>query len=137
MKYTRSELREKVMVILYQIDFYKRENIEYDIKNIVKENIDIENEFVNLLVFGVTQNEKELIKTIEKYLKDWNFKRLGFTDQSILKLSAFELLYTNTPNVVVINEAVELAKKYSDEKVVPLVNAILDSILDNEVKNEL
>ncbi len=137
MKYTRSELREKVMIILYQIDFYKRESIDFDIKEVIKENLTIENEFANSLVFGVLEKEKELVILIEKYLKDWSFKRLGFTDQAILKLSSFELLYMSTPNVVVINEAVELAKKYSDEKVVPLINAVLDSILDNEAKDEL
>lgn len=137
MKYTRSELREKVMVILYQIDFYKKENMEFETKNVIKEQIEIENEFVNLLVYGVLEKEKEIIKLIEKYLKNWSFKRLGNTDQAILKLSVFELLHTSTPKVVVINEAIELAKKYSDEKIVPLINGVLDNILDNEVKNEL
>ena len=137
MKYSRSELREKVMVILYQIDFYKREKIEYDTKFVIKENLDIENEFVNSLVYGVGEKENELVKIIEKYLKNWSFKRLGYTDQAILKLSVFELLFMSTPNIVVINEALELAKKYSDEKVVPMINAVLDNILDNEEENEL
>ncbi len=137
MKYTRSELREKVMVILYQIDFYKKENMEFEIKDVIKEQIEIENEFVNLLVYGVLEKEKEIVKLIEKYLKNWSFKRLGNTDQAILKLSVFELLYTSTPKVVVINEAIELAKKYSDEKIVPLINGVLDNMLDNEVNNEL
>ncbi len=137
MRHTRSELREKVMIILYQVDFYKKENLDYEIKDIIKEQLDIENEFVNLLVYGVIEKEKDLINLIEKYLKNWSFKRLGNTDQAILKLSVFELLYTSTPKAVVINEAIELAKKYSDEKVVPLINGVLDNILDNEVKNEL
>lgn len=137
MKYTRTELREKVMIILYQIDFFKKENMEYDTKSVIKEQIEIENEFVNLLVYGVIEKEKELIEIVEKNLKEWSFKRLGNTDQAILKLSVFELLYTSTPKVVVINEAIELAKKYSDEKVVPLINAVLDNILDTEVTNGL
>ena len=137
MKYSRSELREKIMIILYQIDFYKKENMEFEIKDVIKEQVEIENDFVNLIVFGVLKNEETLIDLIEKYLKNWSFKRLGSTDQAILKLSVFELLYTTTPKVVVINEAIELAKKYSDEKVVPLINGVLDNILDNEVNNGL
>ena len=134
MSYTRSYLREKIMIILYQIDFYRRENIEYNVKDIIREHIEIESEFANGIINGVLAKESEIIKLIEKYLKDWSFKRLGHTDQAILKLSTFELLYTSTPKVVAINEGIELAKKYSDEKVVPMVNAVLDSILNEEVK---
>ena len=137
MKHTRSELREKIMIILYQIDFYKKENMEFEIKDVIKEQVEIENDFVNLIVFGVLEKQETLIELIEKHLKNWSFKRLGNTDQAILKLSVFELMYTSTPKVVVINEAIELAKKYSDEKVVPLINGVLDNILDNEVTNGL
>ncbi len=133
MKYTRSELREKIMIILYQIDFYKNEKIEYDVSSIIKEHVEINNEFVNSIVYGVIEKENHIIGIIEKYLKNWSFKRLGTTDQAILKLSVFELLFTSTPKVVAINEAIELSKKYSDEKVVPMINAVLDAVLDNEV----
>ncbi len=132
MKYTRSELREKIMIILYQIDFYKRGKMNYNIDDVIKENLDIDNEFVKSIVYGVIEKEKELIDLIENYLNDWSFKRLGYTDQAILKLSAYELLYTDTPKVVSINEGIELAKKYSDEKVVPMINAVLDRILNEE-----
>ena len=132
MKYTRSELREKIMIILYQIDFYRRGKMNYNIDDVIKENLDIDNEFVKSIVYGVIEKEKELIDLIENYLNDWSFKRLGYTDQAILKLSAYELLYTNTPKVVSINEGIELAKKYSDEKVVPMINAVLDRILNEE-----
>ena len=136
MKYTRSELREKIMIILYQIDFYKKGKMDYKVDDVIKENLDIDNDFVKEIVYGVLDKENELVELIENHLKDWSFKRLGSTDQAILKLSTYELLYTDTPKVVSINEAVELAKKYSDEKVVPMINAVLDSIL-NEGNNGL
>lgn len=132
MKYTRSELREKIMIILYQIDFYKNGKMEYKVEDVIKENLDIDNDFVKEIVYGVIEKESELIEIVENHLKDWSFKRLGSTDQAILKLSTYELLYTDTPKVVAINEAIELAKKYSDEKVVPMINAVLDSILNEE-----
>lgn len=132
MKYTRSELREKVMIILYQIDFYKKGKMDYKVEEVIKENLDMDNDFVKTMVYGVLEKEPELIELIENHLKDWSFKRLGSTDQAILKLSTYELLYMDTPNIVSINEGIELAKKYSDEKVVPMINAVLDSILDEE-----
>ena len=78
----------------------------------------------------------ELDKIISRYLENWSLNRLGQTDRAILRLSAYEMLYYDTPKVVVINEAVELAKKYSDDKVVKLINAVLDKIRDNEDVNE-
>ena len=70
MKYTRSELREKIMIILYQIDFYRRGKMNYNIDDVIKENLDIDNEFVKSIVYGVIEKEKELIDLIENYLKD-------------------------------------------------------------------
>ena len=132
MKHTRSELREKIMIILYQIDFYKNGNMDYKVEDVIKENLDIDNDFVKEIVYGVLDKEKDIVELIENHLKDWSFKRLGSTDQAILKLSTYELLYTDTPKVVAINEGIELAKKYSDEKVVPMINAVLDSVLNEE-----
>lgn len=135
MKNNRSELREKIMVILYQIYLYEKNKMNYDVKDVIKENCEIDNDFVNAIVYGVLEKEKELDKIINKYLIDWSISRLGKTDQAILRLSTYELLYYDTPNVVAINEGIELAKKYSDEKVVGMINATLDKILDNEVSN--
>ena len=75
-------------------------------------------------------------ETINKYLENWDLDRLGKTDRAILRLSTYEMMYYDTPKVVVINEAVELAKKYSDDKVVKLINAVLDKVRDNEEVNE-
>ena len=135
MKNNRSELREKIMVILYQIYLYKKNKMVYDINDVIKENLEVDNEFVKDIVFGVTEKEEVLDETINKYLKNWTINRLGKTDQAILRLSAYELLYYDTPSVVAINEGIELAKKYSDEKVAGMINATLDAILDNEVNN--
>ena len=71
-----------------------------------------------------------------KYLNDWNIDRLSKVDKAILSIGIYELLYTDTPSVVAINEAVELSKKYSDEKVVKMINAALDKIYHNEEVNE-
>ncbi len=136
MKLNRTEAREKIMVILYQIDFYIKENMSYDIDTVIKENLEIDNKFVRDVVYGVFDNIENIDKVISKYLDNWDLDRLGKTDKAILRLGTYEMLYYDTPKVVVINEAVELSKKYSDDKIVKLINAVLDKIRDNEDINE-
>ncbi|MDD6653205.1 MAG: transcription antitermination factor NusB [Clostridium sp.] len=136
MKLNRTEAREKIMVILYQIDFYVKEGMSYDIDEVIKENLEIDNKFVRDVVYGVIKNIENIDKIITKYLDNWDLDRLGKTDKAILRLGTYEMLYYDTPKVVVINEAVELAKKYSDDKIVKLINAVLDKIRDNEDINE-
>lgn len=136
MKLNRTEAREKIMVILYQIDFYVKEGMSYDIDEVIKENLEIDNKFVRDVVYGVIKNIESIDKIITKYLDNWDLDRLGKTDKAILRLETYEMLYYDTPKVVVINEAVELAKKYSDDKIVKLINAVLDKIRDNEDINE-
>lgn len=133
----RSELRVQIMNILYQISIYKSRHISYDIEQIIKDNINIDNEFVKEIVYGVTTYEKELDELANKYLNNWTIDRLGFTDQAILRIALYEFTYTNTPKIVCINEAVELAKKYSDDEVRKMINASLDKLyhdLENESK---
>lgn len=136
MKLTRTEAREKIMVILYQIDFYRKEKIEYNLEDVFHENLEMDNKYVKDIVNGVLENQEKIDETITKYLDNWDLDRLGKTDRAILRLSTYEMMYYDTPKVVVINEAVELAKKYSDDKVVKLINAVLDKIRDNEEVNE-
>lgn len=136
MKLTRTEAREKIMVILYQIDFYKKENIEYNLEDVFHENLEMDNKYVKDIVNGVLENQDKIDETINKYLENWDLDRLGKTDRAILRLSTYEMMCYDTPKVVVINEAVELAKKYSDDKVVKLINAVLDKVRDNEEVNE-
>ena len=110
--------------------------MSYDIDEVIKENLEIDNKFVRDVVYGVIKNIENIDKIITKYLDNWDLDRLGKTDKAILRLGTYEMLYYDTPKVVVINEAVELAKKYSDDKIVKLINAVLDKIRDNEDINE-
>ena len=126
MQLKRSELRVKIMTILYQIDIYKQNKMKYDVDDVIKENIDIDSEFVKDIVYGVNTYYNELNDIANKYLSDWKIERLDKAGAAILRLSLYELIYTDTPNVVVINEALELAKKYSDDSVRKMINAVLD-----------
>ena len=126
---TRSELREKIMIILYQIDINRKQNIDYSVEEIIRENLDIDNEFVRDIVYGVITYESDIIKEANKYMKDWSIERIDRTGAAILKMAIYELKYTDTPPIVVINEAIELAKKYSDDDVRKMINAVLDKMI--------
>lgn len=124
----RNEARVVIMTILYQIFMYQNSKIEYNVSDVIKENLEIDNDFVKEMVNGVLENKEEIDKIANSYLKDWNISRLGLTDQAILRMGIYELLYTDTPEIVSINEAVELAKKYSDDKVKNMINGVLDKV---------
>ena len=129
----RSELREIIMKVMYQVYILESTNTKYDVKELIKEQLEVENEFVNDMVNGIIKKQKEISDLANKYLVDWNIERLSKVDKAILSLVIYELKYTETPSVVAINEAVELSKKYSDEKVTKMINATLDKIYHNEV----
>ena len=129
MAYKRSELREKCMIILYQYNLMQNNNVQVDIDEIIKDNIEIDNEYVKDVVYGVITHQNELDELANEHIKDWTIDRLDKTGASILRVALFELKYTDTPEVVVINEAIELSKKYSDDSVRKIINAVLDKII--------
>ncbi len=117
------------MIILYQYDIMKNNKLEVEIDEVIKDNLEIENEYVKDIVYGVITHESELNELANKYIKDWTIDRLDKTGAAILRIALFELKYTDTPEVVVINEAIELSKKYSDDAVRKIINAVLDRII--------
>ena len=129
MTYKRSELREKAMIILYQIDICIDRKLEYDIDYLIKTNLEIDNEFVKDIVYGVTTYKDSIDEIANKYMNKWTIDRLDKTGAAILRMAIYELKYTDTPEVVIINEAVELSKKYSDDSVRKMINAVLDKVI--------
>ena len=131
---TRSELREIACNVLYQVYILESAKLEYDINDLIKEQMEIQNDFVYELVNGVTTNQKEISSLANKYLVDWEIDRLSKVDKAILSVGIYELKYTETPSIVAINEAIELANKYSDTKVSKMINACLDKIYHEEIE---
>jgi N utilization substance protein B len=125
---SRSELREKAMVILYQIDIMKNNKLDFNVEELITENLEVDNEFVRNLVYGVVTHLDELDETANKYMKNWTIDRIDKTGAAILRIGLYEILFEDTPNIVAINEAVELAKKYSDDNVRKIINAVLDKV---------
>lgn len=144
MKTNRTITREKTMTILYQIFLYKKNKINYIINNVIEEVLDnieieerkkIDTEFLNNIVNGVLNNIEDIDTKVSKYIESWSIDRLGLTDQAIIRMSVYELLYTDTPDLVCINEAIEMSKKYSDEKVSKMINGVLDKIYHEKIDN--
>ena len=123
---TRSELREKIMIILYQIDIFEERNVPFNAEEVIHENLKVENEFVKDLVYGVITYTSELDQIANSKIKDWTIDRIDKTGAAILRMGLYELKYMDTPEVVVINEAIELSKKYCDDSVRKIINAVLD-----------
>jgi len=126
---TRSELREKCMIILYQNEIMNKGETKTPIEEIIKDNLEMDSDFVNDIVNGVIKNYDELNEIANKYMNDWTIERIDKTGASILRMGIYELKYTDTPEIVVINEAIELAKKYSDDSVRKIINAVLDKLI--------
>ena len=127
-KLNRSELREIIMKVLYQVFILKESGIDFKIDDLIKEQLEIENDFVTDAINTIVLKKDEIYEFANRYLDSWPMDRLNKVDQAILALGIYELKYTETPPVVAINEAVELSKKYSDEKVTKMINAVLDEI---------
>ena len=132
----RSELREIIIKVIYQTYILKNTNLKYDIDKLIKDQLEVENEYVITCVNGIIDNRNKIDSLANKYLKDWTIDRLNNVDKSILSLGIYELMYTDTPSIVCINEAVELSKKYSEEKVTKMINGVLDNIYHSEVEDE-
>ena len=131
----RSELRDIIIKVLYQIYILNNTNVKYDVETLINEQLEIQNNFVEEMINGVISNQTDISKLANKYLIDWTIDRLSKVDKAILSLGIYELMYTETPSIVCINETMELAKKYSDSDVVKMINATLDAIYHNEDMN--
>src|SRR5574344_934174 len=118
----RSLLREKIMVILYQLDIAKDQKLNVSIDYKINANVEVENEFVKQVVYGCVTYKDKIDNLANKYMNDWSIDRIDKTGAAILRMAIYELMYTDTPEVVVINEAIELSKKYSDDNVRKIIN---------------
>lgn len=129
----RTAIREQTFKILYSLEIQKQENLEEAIELYMESNeITDENakKYITDVVFGIEKNKENVISKIEKNLKsDWKIERISKIDLAILKLAIYEIKYTDTPFKVVINEAVELAKKYGEETSKNFVNGVLASVV--------
>ncbi len=135
MEETRSGARETAMKILYQISILEKAEASYDLDEIFSKVEGRNKEFIESIVNEVILKKEELDKKANTYLINWEINRLNKVDQAIFEIAIYELLYTDTPKKVVIDEAIELSKKYSEDAVVKMLNGVLDKIYHEEDKD--
>ncbi len=132
----RTAIREQTFKFIYSLEIQKQEELQEAI-DLYMESNEIKDEkaknYIQDTVLGIQKNQEEINHQIEKNLKEgWKIERISKMDLVILKLAIYELKYTNIPFKVVINEAVELAKKYGEESSKNFVNGILASVIKEE-----
>jgi N utilization substance protein B len=124
--------REKTMELLFGITLSKdtiEEAIEAFVENYEGNINEIDLTYVKQALIGVENNKEEIDKVIEANLHNWKIDRISKVNLSILRLATYELLFDKeVPRGVAINEALEIARRYSDEKSVAFINGVLDKI---------
>ncbi|AGC90539.1 transcription antitermination factor NusB [Staphylococcus warneri] len=126
---SRKESRVQAFQTLFQLEIKDTDLTIKEAINFIKDDYpDLDFDFINWLVTGVKDHEPVLDEKIKPYLKDWSLERLLKTDRIILRMATFEILHSDTPAKVVINEAVELAKQFSDDDHYKFINGVLSNI---------
>jgi N utilization substance protein B len=126
----RSKARQVAFQVLYQDDLNPRVNPaeadELIVRRLRKDDLIA---FARELVSGVRRNRADLDMQIEQAAENWSLKRMAATDRNILRLGAYEILHTDTPAKVSIDEEVELAKRFGGVQSAQFVNGILDKLM--------
>lgn len=131
---SRSKAREVAFKYVYAMSYGKVEKedvVDSILTSYEDEVVSLEGayrEFFDGLTEGVKQNIEEIDNVILSKLKNWTIERIFKIDLSILRLAVYELNYTETPYKVVINEAVELAKKYGNDESYTFINGVLREV---------
>jgi transcription antitermination protein NusB len=127
----RRQAREYALQILFQIDFTEKKLGRRELDEFwadKKENNEIR-KFAEELVKGTLEKLEDIDALIEKLAENWILGRMAAVDRNILRFAAFEILYRkDIPSAVTINEALEIAKKYSSSESAPFLNGVLDRL---------
>ncbi|MGE3314608.1 MAG: transcription antitermination factor NusB [Planctomycetaceae bacterium] len=131
----RSKAREVALQMLYQIDVNPDVDA-YAVRAMIREQIEDEelSAFTWSLFVGVREWRPQLDAQIEAVAENWSLSRMAATDRNAIRLGAFELLHTSTPHRIVIDEAIELARKFGTAQSSQFVNGILDRLVPPEKK---
>lgn len=126
----RSRARAIVLQILYQDDLNPTQPLDVKIRFVNSRLKNDQNliKFADQLITGVHQHRDALDDQLAKIADNWRLSRMAATDRNVLRLGAFELLHTDTPAPVVINEAIDLARRYGTDQSAQFVNGVLDRL---------
>lgn len=127
----KSAIREATFKLLYSLEVQKdveKETIDFFLDSTI-ENEKTKKEIIDE-INGIIENNENITKQISNNLKsDWKIERISKINSALLKIGIYEMLYKNIPFKIVINEVVELAKKYGEDTSFSFVNGILASIV--------
>ncbi|WP_232696098.1 transcription antitermination factor NusB [Brevibacillus daliensis] len=126
--------REKAVQILFQIDM--AEVKMHDALHMVMEDSSDDNKYLMYLVEGTLEHLQQIDEEIKQYLRGWQLDRIANVDRAILRLAYFELMFEEVPDRVVVNEAIELAKLFSDDQSFRFVNGVLSQYLQTKQPTE-
>lgn len=127
---TRRRAREIVLQVLYEDDLNPEQNPQLADRFIVTRMLGNGPlvTFARDLLVNVRRNRRRLDQSLSKIAANWSLRRMAAIDRNILRLAAYEILMTSTPGPVVINEAIEIAKRYGDKNSGQFVNGVLDRL---------
>ena len=129
----RTEAREQAFRLLYSLQLIEEKDLEEQLELFFEENnIDDKDavDYIRDIIIGTNNNNSKIEKAISENIKsDWDITRISKIDLTLLKLGIYEIEYSKLPYKVVINEVVELAKKYGDDNSKSFVNGVLASIV--------
>lgn len=130
---SRKDSREKAMEILFSMELTKdndTEALENFVENYEEDINLLDLDYIKTVLKGVYENKNDIDKIIESNLQNWKLDRISKINLTILRMAIFEMNNVDdVPGKVAINEALELTKKYSDEKSVSFINGVLDKVL--------
>lgn len=128
----RVKSREHLLQLAYQMEITSESALQtfndfVENEEILKSDLDLE--YIKAGLLGIEENKEKLNSLIEAQLVKWKLNRISKVNLSILRISVYEMLFAeDVPGKVSINEAIELCKKYSDNKSVSFINGVLDKI---------
>ena len=126
---TRHQARTAVVGLLYAYDLGNENIAKYSDEILEEDKIrNKQREFSHTLFDGTVENIEMLDKEIDAHMTEWDYTGIGKVEKAILRLGAYEILVAKTDKAIIINEAVELAKKLADDKSPQFINGVLDAL---------
>ena len=125
---SRKEARRELFSLLFETEFKAGESAEVIYASALEDRELSEDEYIKSAFFGIIEKKDELDNIISRYAKGWRADRLSKVSRSLIRLSVYEKLYTDVPVNVSVSEAVDMAKKYGEDKARAFVNGVLSSI---------
>ena len=132
---TRHQVRESIISLLYAYEVGNKE-INTFLEEILEDKKirNKQKEFAIELFNGIIKNLENIDNTIKKNIDKWDFDRIGIIEKAILRLGSYEILYSDLDKPVVINEAIEITKKFGGDNSPRFINGVLDKL--NKIEKE-